>query len=557
MKGNGDYFDLGEYERPVTTSSGQARRWFHRGLLWVYGFNHEEGVVCFKKAAEVDPKCAMAYWGVAYASGPFYNLPWDWFSRPELEEVATTCYAAIQEARERCGQASPVERALIEALGRRFQSDQILSVEEYQRWDDAYAMAMRAVHASFPEDLDVIALFAEAMITRTPWKLWDIHRGVPAPGADTIEAKAVLEKGMALVEASDGPPHPGILHMYIHVMEMSPTPERALLAADRLRDRSPDNGHLQHMPAHIYTLCGFYEDSIAASEKAIAADRKYASYAGPYNFYTTSRCHDFHMMMYAAMMLGRYQPALEAAAGIVETLTADVLRVDKPHLAMTVEGYYSMRMHVLVRFGRWREIIEAPLPGDSQLYCVTTAMYHYAKGVAHAAIDDIEAARAQRTLLDVACDAIPSTRRFFNNVALDILAIGSEMLNGELEYRIGNHEAAFSHLRRAIHRDDNLHYTEPWAWMHPPRHALGALLLEQDRVVEAEQAYRADLGLDGTLGRCLQHPENVWGLHGYVECLKRLDKPAQAAMLHQRLDVALARADVRIASFCYCRRYSD
>ena len=438
---------------------------------------------------------------------------------------------------------------MIDALALRCEVGVEAGPETFRAWDRAYADAMRDVHAAFPDDLDVVALFAEALIMRTPWKLWDVRTGAPMVGADTEEAVAVLEAGTRLAPV----PHPGILHMTIHTLEMSPQPERALAAADALRDLMPDVGHLHHMPGHIYVQCGMYEEAVAVSEKAVAAHDKYLAHAGPYNFYTTARCHDLHLLMYAAMFAGRFQPAWQAARAIRDTLTPDVLQAGGPHMLITLEGYYSMAMHVLVRFGQWRQIVEAPLPADPELYCVSTAMHRYARGVAYAALGEIEAAQREQAHFEAACARIPDERRFFNNHAHDILAIGAEMLAGELAYRQGAHDDAFAHLRRAVHLDDNLFYTEPWAWMHPPRHALGALLLEQGRVTEALAVYEADLGLDDSLSRCCRHPDNVWALHGYVECLTRLGQDAEAAELQPRLDRAVAMADVAIAASCCCR----
>ena len=546
-------FDLGSHSRPITTSSPEAQAWFDRGLAWCFGYNHEEGVVCFRKAAEADPDCAMAYWGIAFASGPFYNMPWEWFSEDEAKEALPVCHAAVQQALRRCSHPSPVEQALIEALAQRFPTDQFENAEAAYHWEEAYAQAMRGVYADFPEDLEVVAFCAEALMTLTPWKLWDVHSGTPAPNAHTEEAIAILEGGLALIEKHDLPPHPGLLHLHIHAWEMSPTPERALDTSNTLFGMCPDAGHLQHMPAHIYAICGQYADAIAVSEKAIVADNKYLDYAGPFKFYTTARCHDFHMMMYAAMFAGQYQTALKAAEDMMATLTPELLAVGKPHMAVTMEGYYSTKMHVLVRFGRWQEIVDSPMPADPKLYCASTAMHHYAKGVAHSALGNIAEAEAERERFFQARQRIPENRLFFNNQADDILAVGQEMLLGELEYRKENFEVAFGHLRKAVELDAHLHYPEPWAWMHPPRHALAALLLEQERVEEAERVYRADLGLDDTLSRSSQHPGNVWSLHGYVECLRRTGKSEQATEMQQQLDRSLSHTDVRIASSCCCR----
>ena len=549
-----DYdFDLGSGSCPITTQSPDAQRWFDRGLAWTYGFNHEEGVVCFRNAAEADPDCAMAYWGEAYASGPFYNMTWDLFSPREAQEATGVCYRAVRNAMARTDATTGVEQALIRAMARRFQADHVVSAETFRAWDDAYADAMRDVYAEFPEDLDVIALFVEAMVTRTPWKLWDVDKGEPARGADTVEAIAVLESGLQLSADRGEAPHIGILHMYVHTLEMSPAPERALPAADALRDRSPDNGHLQHMPAHIYVLCGHYSDALAVSEQAILADKKYLEYAGAYNFYTTARCHDLHMKMQAAMLAGLYQPARQAAEAVVDGLPEDLLRTDKPLMAMILEGYYSVTVHVPVRFGQWQQIIDAPLPDDPQLYCVTIVMSHYAKAVAYAATGDISRAEIEQSRFGESLLRVPQDRLQANNLASEVLAIAAQMLEGELAYRKGNFDIAFDHLRDAVRLDDNLSYSEPWPWMHPPRHALGALLLEQARVAEAERVYRADLGLDATLSRCRQHPDNVWSLHGYVECLRRRGAQRELPALEQRLALALARADVPINASCCCR----
>lgn len=547
------YFDLGRYTRSVTTASSGAQAWFDRGLTWVYGFNHEEAVICFQKAAEIDPDCAMAHWGIAYASGPFYNMPWEWFCAEEKEEATPFCHEAAKRALALSAGCAPVEVALIEAINARFQSPHVVSPEEYTRWDDAYADAMRAVHQAHREDPDVIALCAEALMTRTPWHLWDVWSGEPAGGADTLEALAVLKDGLALIEREGLAQHAGILHMYIHVLEMSTKPEQALVAADRLLDQAPEAGHLQHMPGHIYMICGHYRDAVAVSIKAIAADRKYLAYAGSHNFYTTSCCHDFHLLMYAAMFLGQFAPAQAAAEAIAELLTPELLAVGKPHMAVTLEGYYAMKLHPFVRFGRWREILAEPLPADPKLYRVTTAMARYARTVAHAALGEIAAAELEKAKFYECLAEIPEQRLFFNNLARDILGVAEAMLLGELEYRKGNHEEAFAHLREAVGRNDALHYSEPWAWMHPPRHALGALLLEQGRVEEAEQVYRADLGLDRTLPRCCRHPDNVWALHGLNECLAKRGNVAEATIIGQRLTLALASADVPIAASCCCR----
>lgn len=549
-----DRFNLGTHTRTISTTSPEAQRWFNLGLNWVYGFNHEEGVTCFERALDHDPDCVMAHWGAALGAGPFYNYGWRKFSTEEADEATAFCHGHIQKARVLAHRATTVENALVEALAMRFQHPHSVSGREFDQCDDDYANAMRGVYQRFPNDHDVMALFVEAAITRTPWQLWDVKRGVPADGADTLEALHVLERSMDLKDKANEPQHPAILHLHIHTTEMSTEPERSMRPADLLSAMCPDAGHLNHMPGHTYVLCGDYEKAKIASEKAIEADDMYVDYAGPFNFYTSARCHNLHLMMYTCMLLGQFKPAMAAAEKMCATLTEDVLSVaGKPQLAMTMEGYYSMKMHVLVRFGRWHEIIDEPMPDNPDLYCVSTAMHHYAKGIAHATLKDFTAAERERAAFGVALARIPEERLFFNNSAQSILGVGEMMLNGEVEYHKGNYDVGFASLRHAVARDDNLAYTEPWAWMHPPRHALAALLTEQGHYDEAESLCRADLGLNDTVQRCAQHPDNVWALYGLVECVARRGESAELTALQAKLDEALAKTDTPITSSCMCR----
>ncbi len=548
-----DYYDLGSYSRPVTTRSPEAQVWCDRGLRWYYGFNLEESVRCYRMAAALDSRCAMAHWGIASASGAYYNRKWEDFTEAELPETLATTRRATEAALACVDRATPVERALIQALARRYQSDQATSIDELLAWNDAYAASMRDVYAAFPDDLDVSALFAEAMLNRTPWQLWDLKSGEPARGADTLEAVAVLEEALRLVERRGDVRHPGVLHFYIHAMEMSPHPERALRASDALRDLAPDAGHLLHMPSHIDILCGDYYAGMVANDRAIRADRKYLEREGAFNGYTFYRIHNYHFKLYAAMFLGQFRPAIEAAEELVATIPAALLRRTTPPMADWLEGFLGMKVHALVRFGRWQEILDEPLPDDPAFYCVTTALWHYARGIAHAARGQIADAEDEQGRFSDALARVPKTRKLFNNTCTDLLAIAAAMLRGEIEYRKGNYDSAFAHLRTAVTRDDSLPYDEPWGWMQPARHALGALLLEQGRVDEAAQVYRDDLGLGDSLSRASRHLNNVWSLHGYVECLHRQGNHAEAAAAQTRLDLAMARADVEISASCFCR----
>ena len=296
-------FDLGSRSFTVGTDVPAAQKFFDQGIKWCFGFNQEEGLACFKKGLNQDPNCAMLHWGVAYAAGPFYNMPWNDFSEPEAIECTAFCRNYLNKAIALFDSATPLERALINALSLRVQKSNVVSQPEYNAWDYAYANAMRQVNIDFPDNQFVMALCVEAMMTRTPWNLWNIKTGLPTEGADTNDALKLCEHAICLADHLDEEQHPAILHLHIHLLEMSPEPERALGSADRLFGLCPDAGHIQHMPAHIYVLSGDYEKAKAVSEAAILADRKYLSYAGPYNFYTTARCHDLHMMIHACICL--------------------------------------------------------------------------------------------------------------------------------------------------------------------------------------------------------------------------------------------------------------
>ncbi|HEV8060849.1 MAG TPA: tetratricopeptide repeat protein [Gemmataceae bacterium] len=558
MSGNGatamEGFNLGQHTRHVSTHSAEAQRWFDLGFNWCFGFNFGEGRKCFEKALEFDPECVMAHWGVAYGSSPFYNLTWREMGEQEADGRAKVAYEHLQKARSLSHRATALENWLVEALARRFQQPHSVSPTEYDRWDDAYAAELRRVHFSHPLDHDVAALLVEALITRTQRRLWDVKTGQPAKGADILEALDVCERSVALTDQQGQAPHPAILHLHIHALEMSNFPERASRSADALSDMCHDAGHLNHMPGHIYVLCGDYWRARLSSQKAIAANDKYLAYAGSLTFYTVACCHDLHLMMHTCMLLGRYKDSVDAADKMCTLLTREVLSArDRPKFAMSLEGYYSTKMHVMVRFGRWREIIDTPLPDDADLYPVTTAMHHYAKGISQAFLKNFPEADEERRRFHETLGQIPQERRFFNNPAHCILAVGEKMLDGELEYHKGNHDRAYEDLRESVNRDDNLEYIEPWAWMHPPRHALAALLLEQGHCEEAEEIYRDDLGLTGKIQRCAQHPDNVWSLHGLAECLQRRGEHDELGAIRAKLTRALALADVPITSSCMCR----
>ena len=548
------YFDLGGHTRKITTSSPEAQTWFDRGLNWIYAFHREEALRCFAKVVELDPECAMGHWGLAHVTGPYYNGPWPRMPPMQRTDALAKANAAIRAA-ERCVDGvSPVEQALVLAMVRRFPEGENEDMDLFASWDDDYADAMREVFARFGrDDEDVCALTVEALICRTPWLLWDLERRVPADGADTAEALEILDAAVAAATADGRPQHPGLLHFKIHIMEMSPAPEDALAASDMLRTMCPDAAHLVHMPSHIYVQCGEYEKSFLSNVDAVVADDKYVALHPELGIYTMYRLHNIHFQIYSAMFLGQYQKAIDAADSIWDTVTPDSLRHDNTFLVNYLEGFYGMKVHVLIRFGRWQEIIDSAMPDEPDLFVTTTALWHYAKGVAYSATGDVGNAEKQQQLFLDAWQRVPEERIVFNNSCRDILAVGEAMLSGELEYRRTNYDAAFSELRRCVALYDGLNYSEPWVWMQPPRHALGALLLEQDRLEEAAAVYRADLGIDDTLVRPSQHPGNVWSLHGYLECCEKLGWRAEADQVRAELAAAEAGVDIDVTSSCFCR----
>ena len=544
------YFDLGPYSRKITTSSPDAQLWFDRGLNWIFGFNHGEAIKCFQKAVHADADCAMAHWGISYASGPNYNLPWHLYDPVGKQLALSAAYDAMQSASAHAVKASAVEQAMIRALSARYPQREAL--EDMSAWDKAYTKEMRKVFEAYPDDLEVRAVFAESIMNETPWQMWDLRTGKAAEESGTEECRATLEQAFDRMPAAWD--HPGLLHLYVHLMEMSPFPQKALRAGDRLREIVPDSGHLIHMPTHLDVLCGHYHDVLVYNQKALKPDRRFLAYSTDPGVYLVYVIHNFHFAIYGAMFLGQYSAAMAAAEELIATVPEAVLRVQSPPMADFLEAYLTMKQHVLVRFGKWREIIDQELPQDQELYCSNVAMMHYAKAVAHSALGNVGKAEAEKALFLAAKARVPESRRVHNNSVIDLLGVAEEMLNGELEYRKGNHDAGFAHLRKSVELDDALPYDEPWGWMQPTRHALGALLLEQGHVAEAEAVYRSDLGLDGKLSRACQHPDNLWSLHGLHECLTRRGEKVEAALIKQRLDLATARSEVPIKASCFCRR---
>ena len=433
-----NYFNLGHYSRAITTTSPSAQLWFDRGLIWIYAYNHEEAIACFEKALKDDPECAMAYWGISYAIGPNYNKPWEAFEEEEKSDAVQIAKQSIAQADALKDKGTTVEQALIKAMTHRYPEEP--TVENFAPWNDAYADAMRQVHYEFLKDLDVCCLLAEALMNRTPWQLWDLPTGKPALGASTLEALTVLETAFEQLEGAWE--HPGLLHMYIHLMEMSPHPERALRHGDRLTTLVPDAGHLLHMATHIDVLCGDYMNVVSRNQRATEADSRFVENVGADNFYTLYRLHNYHFTIYGAMFLGQPSVALTTSDKLMVALPEDFLRP----MADWFEGFLPIKQHALIRFGLWDEILAQPLPEDAGLYCVTTAMMRYSRTVALANLKRKAEAETERTLFDEAYQQVPETRMLFNNTCRDILQVAQEMMLGELEYHKDNYGKAFEPL---------------------------------------------------------------------------------------------------------------
>ena len=544
-----DYpFDLGTHCPAFLETNDEAAAWFVTGLGWLYGFNHEEAVGCFRNAAAADEGLALAWWGIAISSGPFMNLPWDWLNADEKAAMLVACHEAVCEAQARAGTAPPEARALIDALAVRFPQAELPDDEMMAAWERAYADAMRGVYDEFGTDPDIAALYIDAQIMLTPWQIYDVDARAPNPEAREAEIQSALRVALA----GAGADHIGILHYDVHVQEMSPTPERALPSARRLQQLAPpDAGHLQHMPSHIYALLGDFAEAASCSRHAIDTDLRYLTRLDGTPFYRTLVCHDAHMLMHAGMQTGNLADARRGAAVMLEVLDGLLTRPPETHLDMTLEGYHASIAHVDVRFGRWQEIVDSSFDGIPAHLPVSWAMHHQSRAVALAALrrhsEAVDAAKA----FDEARAAVPVGYAYFNNVADDILAVGAAMMRGEVAYHAGDIEAGLDLLREAVAAGDRLAYTEPWAWMHAPRHALGALLLEQGHVAEAKAIYETDLGHTVELPISRQNRGNIWSLSGFAECCQR-DGDARVDSASIALAQAMTLADQPVTSSCFC-----
>jgi tetratricopeptide (TPR) repeat protein len=512
---------LGKHTRRVTTSSGDAQRYFDQGLNLLFAFNHDEACRSFRQAAELDPSCAMAWWGVAVAQGPHIN-------RIVVEaQPARVAVEAIEKARATASSASAVERGLIEALALRCVLD---PPEDRSGLDRAYAEAMEALWREHPEDADVGALCAEARMNLRPWDLYT-QDGQPQPGTEAIVA--LLEAVLTL-----NADHPLANHLYIHAVEASRHPERAEAAADRLRNLQPGLSHNVHMPSHIDVRLGHWLKAEQANRNALIADRRFLAIRPDPGFFGIYIAHNYHMLGYAAMMRGVSKVAIEAFDTMMTRMPEEWARA---HAAL-VDGYIVMPLEVRMRFGRWDEILAAPEP--DAIFPLARTLRHYARAVAFAAQGRADEARREQDHFHRSRGSVPETSTFGNNKAGDLLAIAEHLMTGEILYREGHATEAFAELREAARRQDLLRYSEPPDWILPVRHALGAALMQSRRFEEAEQVYRDDLD---------RLPENGWSLFGLARSLELQGKTEEAGRVRARWEEVWKDADVRLRSSCFCQ----
>lgn len=518
------YKGLGEHTRPVATSNPEAQKFFDQGLNFMYGFNHDEAVRAFRRAAELDPDCAMAHWGISLSVGKNYNYPFF-----PLEK-AKAAWKELELARAKAKAESEANRALIEALAARY-ADPL--PKETRPLEEAYAKAMKAVWEKFPKDADIGALYAESLMNLRPWDLWTID------GQPQAETPAILKALQAVVEID--PKHPLANHLYIHACEASPHPEKADAAADRLRNLQPALGHMVHMPSHIDVRRGRWQAAIEANERAIIADRNYAKTVPEQGFYRMYMAHNHHMLAFAAMNQGESKRALTA----VRDMLADVPKdwVALPENAAIADGFVAAPLEVMKRFGQWDEILKEPAPPE--IFPVARAMRHHIRAIAYAAKGETAKAREEQKAFREAAQKPPKDATFSNSKVADLFALGDDMLEGEILVREGKIEAGIKALRAAVAKEDKLRYSEPPAWVVPVRHALGAFLLKNGQATEAEAVYREDLR---------RWPDNGWSLFGLAASLETQGKKTEAAAVRAKFDEIWKHADVKIPSSCYCQK---
>jgi tetratricopeptide (TPR) repeat protein len=512
---------LGNFHRAVTTSSPQAQQYFDQGMRFVWAFNHDEATRSFAKAAQLDPTCAACYWGVALTVGPNYNVP------AMAEPRARVAAEALRKAQENAAHTSAVEQGLIAALASRYPNPEPLSPANLEPVARAYAAAMRELAQRFPDDSDVQTLCAEAEMNVHAWKLWAAD-GKPAEGTPQIQARleSVLHRD---------PHHPGANHYYIHTMEASQHPEKALAAAEHLPGMMPAAGHLEHMPAHIMQRVGNYEQAAEANRRGIAADHAYLTATSPPDYYVMYLAHNYSFLAFSAAMEGRKAETLAAVQSVTTIVQVDMV------LAMGDSGWNLAQPYAaLVRFGLWDEAIALGAP-DVRAPGLT-AGYLYGRGVALAARGRVEDARAALAQLQQLAATAPADAQAGFNSLKDILAVAQPIVAARIAATEQHGEEALARLREAVTAQDKLAYNEPADWFFPARHLLGAQLLIARRAAEAEHVYREDLQ---------RNPGNGWALYGLAAALRDQGKAAEATRVRREFETAWRHADIRLQASAY------
>lgn len=510
----------GAHRRDITTSSPEAQHYFDQGLAWMYAFNHDEAIRSFARAAEIDPDCAMAWWGIAVCEGPNYNDP---VMTPERTAGA---WRALQEARARIANASPLERDLIEALSARYAKAE---PADRSHLDGAYADAMADVWARHPDDSDVGTLFAEAMMVRRPWMLYSADG---APEGDTPLIVATLERVMELE-----PGNPGANHLFIHAVEPSRDPSRGIAAADRLCAQVPVAGHLRHMPSHIYVQVGMWDASVRQNAYAMRADAAYLERSPDQTVQYVYIVHNAHMLAFSAMMVGREREAMDAARSMWRTMPPEML----PFVAPYIDPWMTSVYDVQKRFGRWDALLAEPAPPEC--LPITTAVWRAHRAIAYAAKHDFPAAVAEYEAFRDARDAVPEESVFGTDSARRILAVSDAFVAGELSLQRGDYRDAARTLTVAVEAEDSLSYGEPPVWLQPTRHTLGAVYLADGRYADAARVYREDLE---------RWPENGWSLFGLARALRGLGRADEADAVQRRYEAAWSKADAPTETSCKC-----
>ncbi len=511
---------LGDYSMPVSNDGPEVQRWFDQGLAMTYGFNHDAAERSFLKAAELDPDCAMCWWGASLVLGPHVNAAMDPANNAKAWDRLERAQAAADDATEK-------EQAFIKALSARYAAE---PPENRRPLDEAYAAAMAKLAAKYPDDLDAVALHAEAMMDLQPWDYYDASG---QPKGHTAEVVSQLESVM-----QRNPEHAGALHLYVHAVEASPNPERGVAAADTLRELLPGSGHLVHMPAHIYARVGRYHDAVTTNQKAIVADDGYLAICkpGPGVYPLGYVPHNHHFMWFAATMEGASKIALDAARTTGEK-TSDPKLMRTPGFE-TMQKFAQTPLLADVRFGRWDEVVKAPKPADDLPYM--QAMWNYAQGMAAVRRGRIEDAKRYHEAL-VPATTNPDIEKMMSFDRYSLIGgvrVAERSVAAELARAAKDFDGAIAALNAAVTIEDTLPYDEPPAWHWPTRQALGAVLLEAKKPAEAEKVYRDELQ---------RNPENGWSLYGLAQALKAQGKKAEAQEATDRFTRAWANADIDLS----------